>query len=123
MSLPVSLSCSDKALQSMIESSPRFHSGEGFSLAISGPAASGFSGQLQGPDGSVLSRFESPANEDESTARQELCEVLHQTVFAPRVNLTQADINGLDGSNLAGGHFREQLKDIVGTESDKESEK
>ena len=123
MSLPVSLSCSDKALQSMIESSPRFHSGEGFSLAISGSAASGFSGQLQGPDGSVLSRFESPANEDESTARQELCEVLHQTVFAPRVNLTQADINGLDGSNLAGGHFREQLKDIVGTESDKESEK
>ncbi|MFA5507122.1 MAG: hypothetical protein WC423_16960 [Vulcanimicrobiota bacterium] len=122
MSLPVQLECSDSELKQMIEASPRFHSGEGFSLTVSGSVSSGYSGQLQGPDGSVLTRFSSASEneeEDNADARQALCEVLHQTVFAPRVNLTQADINGLDGSNLAGGVFREQLLDIMGKEGEK----
>ena len=114
MALPVSIQCDDSAVQSMLKASPRFDSGQGFSLVVSGSAGSGYKGHLQGPDGSVLTRFESEPGEDESDSRKLICEKVHQTVFAPRVNLTQTDINGLDGSNMAGGHFREQLKDIVG---------
>jgi tetratricopeptide (TPR) repeat protein len=123
MSLPVQIQCSDGTVQSMLASSPRFRSGTGFQLVVDGAPSSGYRGHLQGPDGSVLTRFESSAGEDEKESRRLLCETVHQTVFAPRVNLTQADINGLDGSNLAGGRFREQLKDIVGVKPDKESEK
>ena len=122
MSLPVQIKSSDDTLKGMLGSSPRFRSGEGFELVVDGHTGSGFRGHLQGPDGSVLTRFESQPGEDDGESRRLLCETVHQTVFAPRVNLTQADINGLDGSNLAGGRFREQLKDIVGVKPDKESE-
>jgi tetratricopeptide (TPR) repeat protein len=122
MSLPVQIRCSDSVVADMLDSSPRFRSGDGFELVVDGDPGSGFRGHLQGPDGSVLTRFESEPSDDRTESRQLLCEVVHQTVFAPRVNLTQADINGLDGSNLAGGRFREQLKDIVGAEPKSESE-
>ena len=121
MSLPVQIKCGDSTVSSMLESSPRFHSDSGFELVIDGSVETGYRGHLQGPDGSVLTRFESEPSENQVQTRKLLCEKVHQTVFAPRVNLTQADINGLDGSNLAGGRFREQLKDIVGNQSEKES--
>ena len=114
MSLPVSIECQDSTLAKQLKSSPRFHGGEGFELSVNGDVGSGFSGQMRGPDGSVLASFSSAKGEDAAESRRLLAEELHKTVFAPRVDLSQSDINGLDGSNLAGGHFREQLQELVG---------
>lgn len=111
LSLPVKIE-GDGTLSRMVLSSPRFHSGKGFVMSLQGSGTS-YQGTLQGPDGSVLSRF-SASGETADEARREFCRELHQVIFAPRVNLSQTDINGLDGSNLAGGHFRNQLKDLVG---------
>lgn len=123
LALPVQISCQDGTLRSMIASSPRFRSGKGFQLQIEGGTQTGYQGRLLGQDGSVLTRFSSPGGTDPDESRLKLCRELHQRVFAPRVNLSQMDINGLDGSNLAGGQFRVQLEDIVGKKPASESEK
>lgn len=114
MSLPVNVECADSALKSTLEGSPRFRKGRGFILTVEGGTERGYRGRLLGPDGSVLSSFASEPGKTAAESRFKLCEEVHQRVFAPRVNLTQVDINGLDGSNLAGGHFRDQLNQIVG---------
>ena len=120
ISIPVSIQCGDGSLQRMLYGSPRFESGKGFTLQITGGSNNGYDGSFLGPDGSVLSRFTSPPHKDLDEARRKLCEEIHQRVFAPRINLTQSDINGLDGSNLAGSQFRNQLQDLVGRKKKKE---
>lgn len=114
ISLPVEIDSADSTVASMLKSSPRFHKGKGFLLSIEGSAAGGFRGRFQGPDGSVLTRFNSEPGPNTDASRKNICQTIHQKVFAPRVNLTQSDINSLDGSNLASGHFRNQLQDLVG---------
>lgn len=123
LAVPVKLNCSDSTLKHMIADSPRFRAKGGLVLSVEGNTGNGFQGQLLGLDGSVLSQFRSPGGADPEQARLAFCRELHQKVFAPRVNLTQMEINGLDGSNLAGGQLRVKLEDIVGKKSGLESEK
>ncbi len=122
LSLPVQVQ-GDGGIARMVLASPRFHRGQGFVLSVQGSGSgSNYEGSLQGPDGSVLSRFSVQAETPEE-GRRGFCRELHQVVFAPRVNLSQTDINGLDGSNLAGGHFRMQLKELVGASEDSQEPK
>lgn len=123
LSLPIQLRCSDSQLSNWILDSPRFHKGKGLALVVEGNVQDGFQGQLQGSDGAVLSRLSSPGGPDAKEVRLAFYRELHQQVFAPRVNLTQMDINGLDGSNLSGGQMRVKLEEIVGKKSGIESEK
>ncbi len=82
-----------------VERSPRFHQvREGFAAVVSGGRLC-----LRGSTGSVMgcSAIESPQGRGggtDATVRRTL-EQWHQAIFAPRVALTQADANSLDGSN------------------------
>ena len=53
-------------------------------------------GVIVGPDGSVLSQAETNQGPDK------LIEEIHKATFSPRINLSQTDLDSLDGSNLTG---------------------
>ncbi len=76
-------------------SSPRFREDQdGLRLSLSGGEGA-LSARLLGPDGSVMSQAEGKTVD-------ELVEAIHRQTFSPRVNLSQADLNSLDGSNQTG---------------------
>jgi tetratricopeptide (TPR) repeat protein len=62
----------------------------------------GGSACLLGRDGSELGcgRATAKAGDDASALSAKLAQDFHEKVFAPRIDLGQADINSLDGSNL-----------------------
>ncbi len=82
--------------------SPRLtHADIGLTVRIQVDAAGG-SACLLGTAGNVLGCGEAKpkANEDTQTLVRNLVAAFHEQVFAPRVDLSQADINSLDGSNM-----------------------
>lgn len=92
--------------------SPRFAVGEaGFEVQGDVTAASARV-CLRGPSGSVLGCGEATPTPSEPIERyaQHVLDELHQRVFAPRVDLTQADIGSLDGTNRVG---RDPLGDLL----------
>ncbi len=96
--------------------SPRFtEKSSGFSLRISGMADSG-EAYLLGANDTVLAqvRVTPRAGEDEEDLARRLVSELHEAAFAPRLDLTQADIRSLDGSPTAGGtRSRERLRSVL----------
>lgn len=91
-------------LASMVSSSPRFSDeGWGFVVGVEGDATRARA-CLRGPDGTEYGCGEAQArahDDPEALARRTLSE-FHKTVFAPRIDLSQADANSLDGSNRVG---------------------
>lgn len=89
--LPVRIEGAPSDVRSALLSSPRFQSNsDGLKLEISG-----MSGRLIGLDGSIIAQ----ANGKDTDA---LVEGLHKAIFSPKINLSQSDINSLDGSNQTG---------------------
>ncbi|MEW6278597.1 MAG: tetratricopeptide repeat protein [Candidatus Eremiobacterota bacterium] len=93
-----------KEAASRILSSPRFHADDdGFRLVLDG--SSPLSARLLAPDGTVLAT---------STGKDalDLVQAVHQDVLAPPLNLSQTDLNSLDGSNLSGTVKTTRLKEL-----------
>ena len=78
-------------------------------------------GSLHGPHGALLHCAQASRGEAESDREvaSRLVSGLHEGAFAPRVDLTQADLRSLDGSTVAGGSGETQVRllmeDVFGT--------
>ena len=110
----------------LLRSSPRFDEsrGGGFQVRLEG-SIEGASAFLLDPLGTVLTsaRITPRAGEDETALARRLVQELHASAFAPRLDLTQADIRTLDGAPTAGGgrsreKMRQVLSGLVGAEED-----
>jgi tetratricopeptide (TPR) repeat protein len=116
LSLPVQVRAADDAVSkqaaSLLRWSPRFHAApHGFELRVE-PAAGGWLACLHGPHGALLHCAEasrSGAETDREVASR-LVQGLHEGAFAPRVDLTQADLRSLDGSTVASSAGEAQVR-------------
>jgi tetratricopeptide (TPR) repeat protein len=113
---------------SHLEKSPRFDkTGRGwFRIEVRGENGSG-EAFLFGPQGTRYGYAQvSPRAGDDKDAgdpARRLARELHEVVFAPRIDLTQADLRSLDGSPTAGGgrsseRLRSVLSDLVGLDEE-----
>ncbi len=96
----------------LLAASPRLRRvGQGFEVRVTS-SQSQLQAALLSPDGTVLSQSSVPlVNDADETARQ-LCREFHRKTFAPKVDLSQADIASLDGSNLTSEQTRNSLRDL-----------
>jgi hypothetical protein len=103
----------------LLRRSPRLDPGTtGYRALVEQTSSGALQGGLDAPDGSVLCRFRvNPGKDADATAR-EFCRQFHRKVFAPRLDLSQQEINSLEGSTLASQDASEQLKGLLGTSSD-----
>lgn len=100
-----------------LRDSPRFsHSrGGGFQVRVEGDSQSG-AAFLLNPSGAVLASAQvTPrAGDTVETLGRRLAQELHEKAFAPKLDLTQADLRTLDGSPTAGGgRSRERLRSVL----------
>ena len=100
----------------LIEDSPRLDLGKGgFQVRIEG-GEDGLFAQLLSPQGAVLSAVQvTPRAGDDGvdTMVRRLAREFHDETFAPRIDLTQADLQTLDGSPTAGGGRSQLMIDSV----------
>jgi tetratricopeptide (TPR) repeat protein len=103
----------------VLRRSPRLEPGTtGYRAVVEQTSTGALQGGLDAPDGSVLCRFRvNPGKDADATAR-EFCRQFHRKVFAPRLDLSQPEINSLEGSTLASQDASEQLKGLLGPSSD-----
>ena len=107
ISLPVVFSYdgSDEARDAVrfLEKSPRFHKGYGFRLSVE-MVGGRLTARLSGRDGATLTQAYVAADESSGPklAARMLCQEIHRRAFAPKIDLSQADINSLDGSTTSG---------------------
>ncbi len=100
----------------LLRRSPRFRpAGGGYQVVVSGTATSG-NACLLGPRGTrwACARVKSRAGESSDDLARRLAAEFHSEAFAPRLDLTQADIRSLDGSPTAGGgRAADRLKGVL----------
>jgi hypothetical protein len=108
LALPAAVSASGGAVATQaaayLERSPRFtRERPGFRIEVTGDDVSG-AACLVGPQGERLAcgTVTPRAGEDGAAIARRLAAEFHAQVFAPRVDLTQADLRSLDGSTTAG---------------------
>jgi len=95
---------SGEMVAEMLADSPRLDvSQAGLRLRVEA-ARTGGTACLSGPYGIVIGcgRASAKADEDAQQVARNIVRAFHADVFAPRVPLTNADINSLDGANLVG---------------------
>jgi len=113
-----------KLAERYLRRSPRFdEASSGFTLRISGLADAG-EAYLLGANDTVLAqvRVTPRAGEDTEDLARRLAQELHEAAFAPRLDLTQADIRSLDGSPTAGGaRSSERLRSVLSDLADESS--
>lgn len=117
LSIPVTLSTdnspvANKAI-SYLEKSPRFHRGRGFQLAVSVTGQRAYA-QLRGRDGAVLMQASVAQLPDNTDWARSLCKEIHRRAFATKIDLSQMDINSLDGSVTSGDSSQIGLKELFG---------
>ena len=122
LALPTVLEAGDTAVAQnagdLLAGSPRFdlEAGPGFRLQVSGNEKAAQACLLD-PRGSRLScaAITARTGEDVDTFTRRLVAELHQNAFAPRLDLTQADLRSLDGSpTAAGGRAAEKILGPLG---------
>jgi tetratricopeptide (TPR) repeat protein len=117
LSIPVTLSSDNSPAAnqavSWLEKSPRFHRGRGFTLSVSTSGQRLFA-QLRGRDGAVLSQASTQVLPDVKDTARMLCKEIHRRAFATKIDLSQMDINSLDGSVISGDSSRMSLKELFG---------
>jgi len=106
-----------RAAADHLRDSPRFTDSRngGFQVRVEGGEEDG-AAYLLSPLGTVLaSATVTPrAGDTVETMARRLAKEFHATAFAPRLDLTQADLRTLDGSPLAGGaRSRERLRSVL----------
>lgn len=101
--------------QDLLEGSPRFKEAEGgFQVRLEGHQDGG-AASLRSPEGTVLTTVQvrSRAGDSVDSMARRLIQELHIKAFAPRLDLTQADLRTLDGSPTAGGgRSNERLRSV-----------
>jgi tetratricopeptide (TPR) repeat protein len=120
LALPCSITAAGGAVAAeaarLLAGSPRFDAvGRGFDIRIDGDAAAG-SACLLGPQREVIvcASVTPRAGEGPADAARRLVAELHEQAFAPRVDLTQADLRSLDGSTTTGGaRSARQMRSIL----------
>lgn len=121
ISVPVTISASaDAACQEVarsISKSPRFHSdSRGYAIKVS-KGGSNLIASLSTPGGTLLAEaavaINDPERKDKSAA-EALAEEFHKKAFAPRLDLSQKDINSLDGSTLTESRRSDRAKEAIG---------
>lgn len=91
----------------MCRRSPRFDEAEGaFRVEVTASNA-----RLLGPDGSVLAQAELGQLEKGEEPAPKLCEELHDRFFAAPIDLSQLDVNSLDGV-VTGGVQSKQMQEM-----------
>ena len=119
LSLPCTLQASGgaaaRAAARLLAASPRLDTGgTGFTVVVEQTGAGGLQGGLDGPGGAVLCRFRvNPGASPDATAR-EFCRLFHRKAFGPRIDLSQQEINSLEGSTLAADSLQDRLKGLLG---------
>lgn len=117
LSIPVTLSSDNSPganeAVSWLEKSPRFHRGRGFSLAVSTTGRRLYA-QLKGRDGAVLAQASTTILPDVKDTARLLCKEIHRRAFATKIDLSQMDINSLDGSVAAGDSSQMGLRELFG---------
>ena len=117
LALPTTIEAGDSAVAQnagdLLAGSPRFdiEAGPGFRLQVGGDAQAARA-CLVDPRGSRLAcaQIAPRAGEDQDGFTRRLVEELHNAAFAPRLDLTQADLRSLDGSpTAAGGRASEKV--------------
>ncbi len=100
----------------LLRRSPRFHDvGGGYQVVVEGQDTTG-SASLLGPHRTRLAHVQVKlrAGEDTEDLARRLVAELHAQAFAPRLDLTQADIKSLDGSPTAGGgRSSDRLRNVL----------
>jgi len=83
--------------------SPRFHKGYGFLLSVE-TAGGRLTARLSGLDGSTLTQASVSGDEfsGPKPAARMLSREIHRRAFAPKIDLSQSDINSLDGATITG---------------------
>lgn len=96
----------------MIRRSPRFtQDSRGFIVELTTNGAT-LEATLTSARGTVISRAQVPVKDDLEQATRDLASEFHRKTFAPRLDLSQVDLNSLDGSNLSGSTQTDRLKDL-----------
>jgi tetratricopeptide (TPR) repeat protein len=121
LALPVTVQSEGGAVADQVASfvrrSPRFSpQAGGFVVRIAGNASGGRA-CLHAPSGSVVGCADVTGKADETptdTGRR-LCAEFHHQAFAPRIDLSQAELHSLDGSPVAAGNARYVFDDLLDT--------
>lgn len=117
LSIPVTLSTDNSPVANRaveyLEKSPRFHRGRGFQLSVSITGRRAY-GQLRGRDGAVLMQASVAMLPDDTDSARLLCKEIHRRAFATKIDLSQMDINSLDGSVTSGDSSQIGLKELFG---------
>lgn len=127
-SLPVAIEASPgivpETVADLLSDSPRFRDvGTGFRVQVTGDGSNAEACLLD-PAGSRVACARtrlSRAGEDDDDLARRLAEEFHDAAFSPRIDLTQADLQSLDGSPTAGGgraaeRFQRVLDGLVGAD-------
>ncbi|MBM3755400.1 MAG: hypothetical protein FJW38_15615 [Acidobacteria bacterium] len=117
LSIPVTLSTDNSPVANKavtyLEKSPRFHRGRGFQLAVNVTGRRAYA-QLRGRDGAVLMQASAAQLPDDTDWARSLCKEIHRRAFATKIDLSQMDINSLDGSVTSGDSSQIGLKELFG---------
>lgn len=99
---------------SMLRHSPRFEvTGSGFTIRLASTVA-GLAASLLFPDNTVFCTASVPNGDSTRETARALCQDFHNHAFMPRLDLSQTDINSLDGSNETGQTNRIELLKVFG---------
>ncbi len=104
-----------KKAAALIRKSPRFTvSSQGFPLSIR-RGGSSLIATLLTPQQSLINEVSvSMESQDEQEPSTHLAELFHQKVFSPRIDLSQRDINSLDGSTLTESRRTDRVGEAIG---------
>jgi hypothetical protein len=125
ISVPVAITAADdpqsQEVARALTKSPRFHSdSRGYAVKIT-KSGSSLIASLSTPQGSLLAEAAAPLQDKERgemTAAEDLTARFHQRAFAPRLDLSQKDINSLDGSTLTESRRSDRAKQAIGRPTD-----
>ena len=121
ISIPATISAAGDATSQevarSIAKSPRFHSdSRGYAIKVS-KAGANLIASLSTPQGTLLAEAAVPERDSErkdKSAAEALAEEFHKKAFAPRLDLSQKDINSLDGSTLTESRRSDRAKEAIG---------
>lgn len=120
ISVPVTVSTDGsgeaQAVAGALVKSPRFRSdSRGYPVKIE-KSGDHLMATLSSPQGTLITEVSVPMKEKdrEATAADALVERFHQKAFAPRLDLSQKDINSLDGSTLTESRRSDRAKQAIG---------
>lgn len=114
--LPVAISGDTNStmsrVASMIGRSPRFRrASDGLPLQLD-LAGNSLQATLLTRDGTVLARASAPLKDDMQESAAALVDELHRQAFSPKIDLSQGEMNSLDGSNLSGSTASDRFKEL-----------